>query len=258
MVSAKTLQGRVRREFNRIGTRYAQKVAGWPYRLAKDIAGTVPFPHAKVLDVACGPGTYSIPVSRRAARVVGLDLAEAMVRCAQRRSRQRPSSRLAFLQGDAGNLPFRSGEFDLCLCAFSFAHFPRPKRVVREMTRVLRSKGWLAIIDVVAPDRRQRDLLNRLELTRESCYTRIRDAREFVELFSGLPLQWRSWRIENRPISFGQWVAASHLKPGSAAFRRARKLFRETARQQRSGPLWQPRRPQYSYTVARLLLQKAS
>jgi hypothetical protein len=129
------------------------------------------------------------------------------------------------------------------------------------MVRVLRPQGTLAIVDVVAPqDRRQRRALNRLETTREDCYTRIRDAREFAKIFSGLGLRRRTPQSHLRPVSFRRWIAASHLRPGTAAFRRAQRCFYKMAGQQRArGQAASPgARQRYCYIVCQFLLQKAS
>ncbi|MBI3896405.1 MAG: methyltransferase domain-containing protein [Acidobacteria bacterium] len=254
-------QRRVRNEFNRIGARYARWVTAWRGSFIKDLEGIPLFRDAKILDVACGPGTYSIPVSRHAGLVMGLDLAESMLRCARRRSQQRPAPNLAFVQGDAGCLPFASHTFDICLCAFSFAHFLNPKQVIKEMMRVLRTNGRIAIIDVIAPGNpRQQSLLNRLEKSRENCYTRIRNARELVKIFSSLPLECDYYGTERRLVSFRQWISASHLRPGSEDFRRAKRFFDEAAQNQADVPTSPTLagRCQYGYTVVQFLLHKTS
>ncbi|OFV94305.1 MAG: hypothetical protein A3F68_08895 [Acidobacteria bacterium RIFCSPLOWO2_12_FULL_54_10] len=258
--SPQNQQNLVRKEFDGISERYARRVASCRSRRWKDLAWVPRLRNANILDVACGPGTYSLELSRQATTVVGLDLAETMLHFARRRGhRLAASTNLAFVQGDVLRLPFASARFDICLCAFSFAHFPNPKNVVKEMLRVLRSGGLLAILDVVAPDnRRQRDLLNRLERSRERCYTRIRDAREFVRLFAGLPLRWEHRSTARRLVSFRQWIAASHLRLGTAAYQQAKRHFYETVTKQcdaSSSPRLAGCR-HYAYTVARFVLCK--
>ncbi|MBI4463962.1 MAG: class I SAM-dependent methyltransferase [Acidobacteria bacterium] len=249
---------RVRQEFNLISQRYARAVSAWRATRLADLSW---LPHStrwKILDLACGPGTYSTPLAQRASWVVGLDLSESMLRCALQRRRRRAAN-LVFLQGDANRIPFVDGEFDLCFCAFSLAHFRHPRKVLEEMTRVLRPRGWLAILDVVAPaEQEARELLNCLETTRESCYTRIREAREFVRLFSGLPLRWQKSRLEDQCISFRRWIAASHLKPGTVVYQRAQRRFWEATAWQcrRAGRSSSIGQRKYDYTVARFLLRK--
>ena len=257
MISTRRQRWRVRKEFNRIGERYA-RVVGKPGQVPEDLSWLPLSGRSNVLDVACGPGTYSIPLSERAGRVVSLDLAESMLRFAQKQKRRLPPNPV-FLQGDAYQLPFSSGEFDLCFCAFSLAHFQNPRQVMQEMARVIRPEGFLAILDVIAPpEHKPRRLLNRLESSRESCYTRIREGRELVEMFSDLPLRWMSCRLEDRAVSFRRWIAASHLQPGSAAYRRSRQFFSEAAAEQARGgrAVFGSSRCRYRYTVARFLLRK--
>ena len=257
--SAQNQQTLVRKEFDGISERYARRVASCRSRRWKHLAWVPRVRNANILDVACGLGTYSIALSRNATAVIGLDLAESMLRCAWQRSKRLPASRLAFVQGDALRLPFASATFDICLCAFSFAHFSNPKNVVSEMVRVLHSGGLLAIVDVVAPEnRRQRDLLNKLERSRERCYTRIRDAREFARLFAGLPLGCKHRRTVRQPVSFREWVAASGLQIGSKAFQRARRFFYEAARQQSRVPASRllPARRRYHYVIGEFLFCK--
>lgn len=255
MTSIKGERRRVRQEFDRIGEQYAQRVREQAEHFSHDLSLLPLLPEARILDVACGPGTYSIPLARRGHWVVGADFAESMLRSARR---CRPQSNLMFLQGDATHLPFASGTFDLCLCAYSFAHFPRPRQVVREMVRVLRPHGVLAIFDVLAAeDPEQGRLLNRLEKARECCYTRIRNFQEFQRIFSGFPLGWEACRVEGRSITFRQWIAASHLQPDTSGLQKAKMLFEAAVQQQgEAGGLQKRNRRRYCYRILRCLLRK--
>ena len=68
-----------------------------------------------VLDVATGPGVIAGAAARRGARVVGIDVADAMVELAA--SRQPEGT---FVRGDAESLPFPDESFDAALCGFGF------------------------------------------------------------------------------------------------------------------------------------------
>jgi ubiquinone/menaquinone biosynthesis C-methylase UbiE len=100
-------------------------------------------PGDAVLDVACGTGI----VARTAvgtvgpdARVVGVDLNAAMLTVA---ARVRPD--LEWRQGDATQLPFADGEFDAALCQMALMFFPDRARALREMCRVVRPNGTVAV-----------------------------------------------------------------------------------------------------------------
>src|SRR5690242_16794694 len=93
-----------------------------------------------VLDVACGPGHVAAGAARRGARVIGVDLSREMV---ARAARAHPE--IHFREGDAEALPFGAAEFDAVVCNFGLGHFPRPEVAAKELARVLRPGGRLAL-----------------------------------------------------------------------------------------------------------------
>jgi SAM-dependent methyltransferase len=97
----------------------------------------------RVLDVGCGTGVAAITAARLGARVTGLDLTPQLL------ERARENSRLANVavdwhEGDAEELPFEDGTFDVVLSQFGHMFAPRPEIAVGEMLRVLRSGGTIA------------------------------------------------------------------------------------------------------------------
>ena len=96
-----------------------------------------------VLDVACGTGIVAREVADRLGgmgRVVGLDLNEAMLIVARR---LRPE--IKWVQGDAAALPFDGEAFDVVLCQAALMFFPDPALALREMGRVVRPNGIVAV-----------------------------------------------------------------------------------------------------------------
>lgn len=85
-------------------------------------------PVGDALDVGTGTGSAAIEVARRfpGARVVGVDVAEAMVETARRKA---PS--LRFEVADAARLPFPDGSFDLVTHANAIPFFDELARVLR-------------------------------------------------------------------------------------------------------------------------------
>lgn len=92
-----------------------------------------------VLDVATGPGYVAGAAASRAARVVGVDFSAQQLDLARSRY---PG--ITFQQGDAGELPFDSGSFDVVVSNFGMPHFPDPQRFLQEAFRVLRGAGRVA------------------------------------------------------------------------------------------------------------------
>lgn len=100
-------------------------------------------PGQRVLDVACGTGVVARVAAERLGEqvsVVGLDLNEAMLAVARR---LRPD--LEWRQGDAAQLPFPDGAFDVVLCQSGLMFFPDPVAALREMARVVTPTGTVAV-----------------------------------------------------------------------------------------------------------------
>ena len=99
----------------------------------------------RVLDVGCGTGR-ALPPLRAAVGpsgvVLGADLTEAMLREAARAGRDRAG---ALLLTDVAALPLRSASLDAVFAAGLIAHLPDPAGNLRELARVVRPKGVLAL-----------------------------------------------------------------------------------------------------------------
>jgi SAM-dependent methyltransferase len=99
----------------------------------------------KVLDVGCGTGTGLEIYSQDGCEACGVDLSPAMLKTARKRLGAGADLRL----GDAAELPFADGVFDLVLATYTLHAMMREKRgsVLREMIRVCRGRGRLLITD---------------------------------------------------------------------------------------------------------------
>lgn len=99
----------------------------------------------RVLDAGCGTGR-ALPPLRAAVGasgvVVGADLTPAMLEAAVRAGRHRDGH---LLLADVAALPVRSGALDAVFAAGLIAHLPRPAENLRELARVVRPGGVLAL-----------------------------------------------------------------------------------------------------------------
>ena len=124
-------------DFGRIARSYEQGAVEFVARLALE-------PGRQVLDVACGTGNLAIPAAKAGARVVGIDIAPNLVVQARQRAAAE-GLKIHFEEGDAEALPCESGSFDAVLSMFGAMFAPRPDIVARELTRVTRSGGLIAM-----------------------------------------------------------------------------------------------------------------
>lgn len=107
-------------------------------------------PGDRVLDVACGPGNIARSLASHVGdggRVVGVDASPSMLERAVHDSvRYTHRSRLAFVRGDAVDLPFAPGSFDAVSCFAALYLFDRPFDALASMATALRPGGRLAIM----------------------------------------------------------------------------------------------------------------
>jgi SAM-dependent methyltransferase len=100
-------------------------------------------PGQRVLDVACGTGVLTRAVAIRtgpSGEITGLDLSPRMLAIAARMS---PT--LSWREGSAEALPFPDESFDAVVSQFGLMFVPDPALALREMMRVLKPSGNLAV-----------------------------------------------------------------------------------------------------------------
>jgi SAM-dependent methyltransferase len=101
-------------------------------------------PGDEVLDVACGTGNAALRAAQAGAVVTGVDLTPELF-AAGRELAAEAGVEIDWVQGDAEELPFRDGSFDVVLSTFGCMFAPRHRVAAHEIARVLRPGGRLAI-----------------------------------------------------------------------------------------------------------------
>jgi len=106
-------------------------------------------PSHKILDLGCGPGTITCDLAthvRGGGSVIGIDAVESILSQACSLATERKLDNVTFQTGDANNLPFEDGSFDVVYCHQLLQHVKDPVGVLREMRRVCKTgrKGIVA------------------------------------------------------------------------------------------------------------------
>ncbi len=137
--------------FDRVAARY--DLANDVLSLGQDrawrrlvVEAVEPKPGERILDVAAGTGTSSVPFAEAGAFVAALDLSLGMLTVGKQRL-----PHMSFLAGDALRLPFRDVSFEAVTMTFGLRNVEDPAAALSEMARVTRPGGRLVICEFSTP-----------------------------------------------------------------------------------------------------------
>src|SRR5215471_7665138 len=119
-------------------SRFMEKDANEFFRRLIVPAGT------RFLDVACGAGQLALIAARAGAEVSGCDIATNWIQRARNRAAAE-GLKVKFEEGDAESLPYSDGQFDVVASLIGAMFAPRPQLVARELIRVCRPGGTIAM-----------------------------------------------------------------------------------------------------------------
>jgi ubiquinone/menaquinone biosynthesis C-methylase UbiE len=123
-----------------MGSRTADERAAFALRLLS--------PGARVLDAGCGPGTITRGLADAvgpAGEVLGIDAEASQVALANDLGTELATGNLRFEQASIYELPLEDGTVDVAFSHGLFEHLAHPDRALRELYRVLRPGGALAV-----------------------------------------------------------------------------------------------------------------
>lgn len=135
--------------------KYAETLTAFHHAFCRELrraVRAVPLPPgAAVLDVPCGDGFYTALLARRLrpfGKVTAADLSDAYLGTARDAvAGAGEVASVAFVKADAYQLPFDDGAFDVVWCAQSFISLDDPVAALKEMRRVTRPDGRIAVLE---------------------------------------------------------------------------------------------------------------
>jgi len=164
-------------------------------------------PTWRALDIATGGGHTALAFAPYVREVVATDITREMLQAAERFVREKGITNVSFQEADACDLPFQDAGFDLVTCRVAPHHFPDCALFVREMARVLRPGGTVAMIDNVVPeDKATDDYINAFEKFRDPSHVRALPASEWLRLFTEAGFTIEAMEIFRKARDFEAWA----------------------------------------------------
>ena len=175
-------------------------------RAAELVAAAIPADKGKALDVGCGAGHLAYALAPHLSRTVAADPSPAMLATVADSARKRWLN-IETRQARADALPFADGEFCVAASRYSAHHWQGLEAAVAEMRRVVKTGGYLLMIDVLGHEDDLVDThMQAIELLRDRSHRRNLKGSQWRRVIaaSGFDMiEEESWPL---PMAFEPWV----------------------------------------------------
>lgn len=123
----------------------------WRRKVRERLMAVLNDENAVVLDVACGTGDLSFELQHDSkAKIIGTDFCRPMLSIAREKG-GKIGSRVPFVEADAMNLSFPTDSFDALTIAFGLRNLPNFSNGLKELHRVIKPGGRIAILEFSNP-----------------------------------------------------------------------------------------------------------
>jgi ubiquinone/menaquinone biosynthesis C-methylase UbiE len=149
MATPEDVKARVASAYNRAADFYDHAGNAFWERFGSQTVERLQLPGGdQILDLCCGSGASALPAAQAVGpggRVVGVDLADELLRLAREKAAARDLTNVEFRQGDVMALDFPRASFDAVICVFGVFFIPDMAAAMGEMWSFVRPGGRLAI-----------------------------------------------------------------------------------------------------------------
>ncbi|MBM3222987.1 MAG: class I SAM-dependent methyltransferase [Candidatus Tectomicrobia bacterium] len=186
--------------------------------LERLVTQVAPKGHEFVLDVATGTGHNALSFAPHVRQVIGLDLTAPMLAEACGLAQKRALHNVRFFQGDSERLPFADASFDVVTCRVAPHHFPDVASAIREMARVCRPEGCIALVDNITPeDAEACAYINAWETVRDPSHHWAYPLSQWRQFFQQAGLLITYENISPKPMEFVSWATRMGISEAAVA-----------------------------------------
>lgn len=165
-----------------------------------------------LLDIATGGGHTANSFASLVKKVTAVDLTTEMLIAAENFIKGNGHLNVEFVQGDAEQLPFSDDAFDIVTCRIAPHHFPNVDLFIKEVYRVLKSKGQFLLNDNVVPEKQEFDqFYNTIEKMRDYSHFRAWKKSEWIQKLEDSGLEIFEWHRFEKTFLFDSWCSNMKL-----------------------------------------------
>jgi ubiquinone/menaquinone biosynthesis C-methylase UbiE len=210
------------KHFDLIARRYAKSevhASSPTIRRLHELLG--PQQPVSVCDIACGPGHLALSFAGNAFRIVGIDAAPNMLRQFEKLAQER-GVKVETVYAYAEAVPLPDNSFDVVVSRLAPHHFPDAARAVKEMARLAKVGGSVAVIDLEGDEDPALDDLNHeIEILHDPTHVRSHTAARWRAFFeaNGLTIEALESKQTEMPagLTIGRWCEIGKTPPESQA-----------------------------------------
>ncbi|MFO7657114.1 MAG: class I SAM-dependent methyltransferase [Bacteroidales bacterium] len=138
----------------------------------------------KLLDIACGPGEFTIFIAKRIKQARGIDISDKEIEIANNLIQEFRLENIGFDCDDVENLPYKDNTFSVVVCKSAFHHFTRPDKVFKEMIRCCEKGGLISIQDIRSyEDNYVNDYFETFDKLIDLSHNKTLSERDFTNLY---------------------------------------------------------------------------
>ena len=168
---------------------------------------TRPKKNWRALDVATGGGHVAYTFAPHVERMWATDITQEMIDMVRAEAQKRGLANVRTTYAKAEALPFEDASFDLVTCRIAPHHFDSIPDFLKEVARVLKPNGLVAIVDNVVPAGSTGDYVNAFERFRDPSHLRAWTMEEWRDAFGAAGLKVTHEEQIYKQMEFKSWAA---------------------------------------------------